>query len=183
MAKINKSQFAILGMLSLSPMSGYEIRRAMEKSTNHFWKESDGQLYPTLEKLVKEGKINRQQVRQHGARKSHIYELTPDGQQILLEWLMDPGYVISVRSEFMLKIFFGGNVAPDAMKHLIESFYFQQKQQLQILEQAKSDLCEKDPALKKHIPYWKLCIRFADLRIRANMQWCEEILAVPPSLD
>ena len=159
-------------------MSGYEIRRAMEKSTNHFWKESDGQLYPTLEKLVKENKIACQQVRRQGARKSKIYALTPEGKEALMQWLLDPDYVISIRSEFMLKIFFGGNADPLVTRALIEGFYVQQKQQMQMLEQARIRLGEKDPSLKKHLPYWKSCVRFAELRIRANLQWCEEMLAL-----
>ena len=35
-------RYAILGMLSIEPMSGYEIRQTMQQSTENFWAESDG---------------------------------------------------------------------------------------------------------------------------------------------
>ncbi len=41
---------ALLGMLSLRPMSGYEIRQAIEGSIGNFWRESYGQIYPTLKR-------------------------------------------------------------------------------------------------------------------------------------
>ena len=43
---------ALLGMLSLGPMSGYEIRQPIEESIGNFWRESFGQIYPTLKRLV-----------------------------------------------------------------------------------------------------------------------------------
>lgn len=181
MAKVNKSQFAILGMLSLYPMSGYEIRRSMEKSTNNFWKESDGQLYPSLEKLVNERKINCQGVRKHGARESKIYELTPLGKEALEQWLLDPECVSSVRSEFMLKVFFGANVSPEVTRELIMNFRQQQKQQLLTLQQAKTEVQQvQECASKAHKPYWEICIRLGELRLQSSLQWCDEALALLP---
>ena len=49
------TRYAILGLLSLAPMSGYEIRKVAASSIGHFWSESYGQIYPTLRKLVAAG--------------------------------------------------------------------------------------------------------------------------------
>lgn len=40
MAKEHKSRYAVLGMLSLGPMSGYDIKKVIEESINNFWQES-----------------------------------------------------------------------------------------------------------------------------------------------
>ena len=55
MAKKQKTRSAILGLLSWQPMSGYDIKKLIEMGLRHFWSESYGQIYPTLEQLVKEG--------------------------------------------------------------------------------------------------------------------------------
>src|SRR5258707_12735330 len=55
MAKENKSRYALLGMLSIRPGSGYDIKKFMEQSTSNFWHESYGQIYPLLKQLVDEG--------------------------------------------------------------------------------------------------------------------------------
>ena len=40
----SKTPYAILGMLSIEPMSGYDIRQIMRNSTANFWSESDGKF-------------------------------------------------------------------------------------------------------------------------------------------
>ena len=49
-----KSKYAILGMLSISPMSGYDIKKEVETSISNFWTESYGQIYPVLKSLIAE---------------------------------------------------------------------------------------------------------------------------------
>ena len=55
--KPRSSRFALLGLLALRPMSGYEIRKTIERSISNFWNESFGQIYPTLADLVAEGLV------------------------------------------------------------------------------------------------------------------------------
>ena len=52
MTKENKSKYALLGILSMCPGSGYDIKKLMEQSTSNFWSESYGQIYPILKQLV-----------------------------------------------------------------------------------------------------------------------------------
>ena len=40
MAKTNKTELALLGMLNLEPMSGYDLRHEIEESIGYFWQES-----------------------------------------------------------------------------------------------------------------------------------------------
>ncbi|TMC59560.1 MAG: PadR family transcriptional regulator [Chloroflexota bacterium] len=43
MAKENKSKYAVLGVLSRCPGSGYDIKKFMEQSTSNFWNEKGQQ--------------------------------------------------------------------------------------------------------------------------------------------
>ena len=53
--RINKTQYAILGALSIQTMSGYDIKKWLLEVTGSFWAESPGQIYPTLSKLLADG--------------------------------------------------------------------------------------------------------------------------------
>ena len=55
---INKTRYAILGVLLDGPTSGYEIKSLMGRSTVYFWRESDSTIYPMLKVLAKEGKVS-----------------------------------------------------------------------------------------------------------------------------
>ena len=50
---------ALLGLLSLGPMSGYDIRQLIPRSIGYFWNESYGQIYPGLKRLAAAGLVEK----------------------------------------------------------------------------------------------------------------------------
>jgi DNA-binding PadR family transcriptional regulator len=81
-------QFAVLGMLKLRPMTGYEIKQAYQKGPANFMPISFGQIYPALAKLGKEKMVR--QDKQPGRRGSIRYFIIRKGEQALREWLFSP---------------------------------------------------------------------------------------------
>ena len=57
---------ALLGLLSMAPMSGYDMRTVISQSIGHFWSESFGQIYPALKRLTAEGFVEKKTERQKG---------------------------------------------------------------------------------------------------------------------
>ena len=104
MSKVNKTRYAILGMLSIEPMSGYDIRKTIKDSTQYFWNESNGQLYPTLAKLVEEKQIIAK-IKGEGDRGKTIYKITSVGRTNLKAWLHKDVEQYTVRDELLLKVF------------------------------------------------------------------------------
>src|SRR5256885_17054267 len=77
--RANTSRYAILGVLSRRAMSGYDVKKLIERSIAHFWNESYGQIYPILNRLAAEGLAERRRERQRGRAGRHVYSLTPQG--------------------------------------------------------------------------------------------------------
>lgn len=102
---LNGTACVILGMLRVRPMSGYEIKQAVDQSTRFFWAASYGQIYPELRRLEQEGLIEGEQA-PRGARKRIVYTLTPAGEQALKDWLQEPPAPPELRFEGLLKLFF-----------------------------------------------------------------------------
>ena len=46
---------AILGLLNYEPMTGYDLKKTIDISINHFWPAVQSQIYTTLAKMEKEG--------------------------------------------------------------------------------------------------------------------------------
>ena len=70
MSSRSTSRYALLGMLSIRPMSGYDIKKLIEASISNFWTESYGQIYPILKTLVAEKLVTRttaETIRQTGS--------------------------------------------------------------------------------------------------------------------
>ena len=73
MRSVNKTRYAILGMLLDGPCSGYEIKALMNRSTVYFWREFDSTIYPMLKILAKEGKAVATVVNIGKARIWYVY--------------------------------------------------------------------------------------------------------------
>src|SRR5881409_2232969 len=97
--------YVILGMLGWRPMSGYEIKSIVDKSTRFFWAASYGQIYPELRRLAAAGLIAGKASPQ-GGRRRNVYRLTPAGRKELRAWLDADPEVYELRDEALLKLFF-----------------------------------------------------------------------------
>lgn len=102
---LNGTAHVILGMLRIQPMSGYEIKQAVDQSTRFFWAASYGQIYPELRRLAREGLIEGEPAAR-GARRRTVYTLTPEGEEALDAWLEEPPEPPELRFEGLLKLFF-----------------------------------------------------------------------------
>lgn len=117
----SRTTYAILGFLADGPKSGYEIKQDIEVQANHFWSESFGQIYPVLKKLTAEELIEKVDSPDSGKRSRQRYAISALGLAELKEWIVDPAEYATIRSEFLLKLFFGSHVDLDvSLQHLEE---------------------------------------------------------------
>ncbi len=73
--ELSPTAYVILGTLGWRPMSGYEIKSIVDKSTRFFWAASYGQIYPELRRLAAAGLIEGKASPQ-GGRRRNVYRLT-----------------------------------------------------------------------------------------------------------
>jgi len=130
-SKENKSRYAILGILSNGPMSGYDIKKFIEVSISNFWSESYGQIYPILKQLSEEGLTSSHTEEQEGKPERYVYTLTSKGWDSLRKWLAEPGEYQVGRIEVLLKLFFGKHNAISTNLEHVRQFRALQVQLLQ----------------------------------------------------
>src|SRR4029078_4855630 len=73
-----QATWAILGLIAQKPRSGYDLKRAIDRTIRHFWAASSGQIYPALRRLEAAGWIAGDDA-PRGARARRIYRITPAG--------------------------------------------------------------------------------------------------------
>jgi PadR family transcriptional regulator, regulatory protein AphA len=98
----------ILGMLSVGPKSGYDIKALTDKSTRFFWAASYGQIYPDLKRLADAGLIEGSEEPQGGRRRT-VYRITAAGRDAFAKWLASDEMTHELRDEGLLKLFFAGS--------------------------------------------------------------------------
>ena len=169
------TRFALLGLLSLGPCSGYDLKKLSQGSIAHFWSESYGQIYPTLRRLEAEGLASRSTQRNPGRPDRQVYALTARGRQELERWLALPARSEPPRSELLLKLFFGGRVPAASSRRQVEAFRALHQQLLERYRQVERSL-RAHHARHPDLPWWLITLNFGRHRSHAFVAWCNETL-------
>ena len=166
----------LLGLLTIEPMSGYDLGLMIRGSVGHFWNESYGQIYPNLKRLAAAGLVTAKTERQKGKPDRRIYSITKKGRERLAEWLAVPPQAEIPRNELLLKLFFGAQVSPQTLIGYVERMAESERAVLHQL----SGVEHEEIAKNEHYPdapYWKMAARFGKLELKAHLRWAEETLA------
>lgn len=175
MAKRNKTRYALLGLLSAQPMSGYDVRKSIQQSMGLFWNESFGQIYPALKTLVDDGLATKTTEAQTDRPDRIVYAITNAGEAELRKWLVEPVEQEARRMEILLKLFLGHLVAPaDNLRHLAR-FRALQAQMLQQCREAERHI-RKGAAQRPDHDYVLMTARYGVHASLAQMNWCDEAI-------
>jgi DNA-binding PadR family transcriptional regulator len=165
----------LLGLLTIGPMSGYDLGQAIRTSVGFFWNESYGQIYPNLKNLAAEGLVTAKTERQKGKPDRHIYTVTKKGRERLAMWLAVAPQPEIPRNELLLKLFFGAQVPAEILIGYVEAMVEKERALVQkFIETGKSVSTQQQ---FPDTPYWLMVARFGQLELEAHLRWGEETLA------
>ncbi|WP_278184582.1 PadR family transcriptional regulator [Desulfofarcimen acetoxidans] len=107
-------------MLLEKPMSGYDIKQYIEIHFPFFFVASYGTIYPTLNKMEKEGYITKQLQIQEGKPNKNVYSITEKGKEAFRAYLDSPVEPLSIRFDFIMRMHFGHHAEMDKIILWIE---------------------------------------------------------------
>ena len=120
-------ELAVLGLLSESPMHGYELRKRLNATLGSFRAFSFGSLYPTLRRLQAAGHIATEDpvtdvdaVPLSSKRSRVTYRITADGKERLGELLRDTGPQSWSDDGFGVHLAFFSRTTSDARMRILE---------------------------------------------------------------
>lgn len=172
---MKQTDYVILGMLSESPLTGYEIKRIIDIRFRFFWSESYGQIYPTLKSLSASGLIEEMVMDTKRKRSRKTYQIRPEGFKELRHWLSQPVERESVRLEILLKMYFSHLIDAKVMIQHILIFQQAHEQDLGILNMFEKELrsiYDDDP----NHPYILRVIDFGQKVNEAYIDWSHETI-------
>jgi PadR family transcriptional regulator AphA len=162
----------VLGLLdSGGPQSGYDLLKRIDSAVGYMWAPAKSGLYTVLGRLEAAGLAVSETVKERGPTKE-VYSLTAAGRAELRAWLSDSTLELAApRDPFLLKLFFARRAAPAAARELVGAYREHVAQLLEEWEQQERD----EPWAT---PLDLMALRFALLRGRATLAWCDEALEI-----
>ena len=170
-----QTAYAVLGLLSFGPGSGYDLKQFADRSISHFyWSPARSQIYGELRRLKKHGLVTEVLVRQVNRPDKRVYRITVEGRELLRQWIETPDNEPGViKSTLLLKVFLGGNADPSKVADRIEAgAEILRDQRAQLLESL--DLCRPG---EDHL-YTVLTIKSGLAYIDASLTWSAESIEI-----
>lgn len=172
---LKASSVSILGLLTVQPMSGYELKKAVDISLSFFWAESFGQLYPQLRKLCEEGLIEKIIQAPAIERDKKTYQITQAGRDSLREWILQNPTSRPPRDELLMKVFFTTEGDPEAVKNHCRQARDEAVTLLRRYEEIDLGLRHVAVGDGKE-KYWRMTLKLGISQTKNFIIWCDEVL-------
>ena len=111
---------AVLTLLSDGPGYGYELKTQFEEAIGPQWGGLNiGHLYQILDRLERDGSLERSHLAQSSRPDRTLYRLTSRGRDELDQWVSEPCVRSGYRDELFLKLFAASRLGAEALARLV----------------------------------------------------------------
>jgi DNA-binding PadR family transcriptional regulator len=169
---------AILGLLSIKPSTGYDIKTNFDNSIKFVWNSDQTQIYKTLSEMIEEKFVSLMVVHQDGKPSKKVYEITDAGMEQLKHWLLKPLKQKNHRNQELLQFFFLGHLSTEEilnnlmrMKQSIEMSLAA----LSYIEQNSYHFNLNDKAFRIHY-FFRKTLELGIMEAKMNFDWITGVI-------
>ena len=136
-AGLSELEVALLALLSIRPMTGYEILRHHARALEPWWETPRTQIYPKLRELQRCGLIEHEYVVQESKPNKRLYSIGPAGSEALASWLASTINVPEMRHHMMMRLFLGNLLPIEETSRLLIGYRDRMAARAESFRQAK----------------------------------------------
>ena len=170
----------LLGFLNYGPMTGYDLKKHIDSSTQFFWHARLSQIYPTLKRLDENGLTESKIKPQEGKPDKKFYAITEKGRAALLSWLNEyPSEVAPSKQPELLKIFFAAELEKEDILTFLRSQLSLRQTQLHKYQTETTTYIEKvikETDLVREGTLWELTRQFGEEHEKMYIAWLEHAI-------
>jgi DNA-binding PadR family transcriptional regulator len=174
--QLTSFEHVLLGLVCLSPSSGYDLKRIFAATPMGIYQPSSGALYPALRRLEAKGLVQAKPLdgARESARQRRVYEPTPAGRTVNLTWLRTPVAPGTVARDLGLHL----------MRFVMMEHVFPREEVLDFLGSLEDALGAFTAELERHAAATNHEYRHAHLALehglavhRASLEWAGHAIA------
>ena len=152
-------EYLLLGLLILSPMTGYQLQQFIKKNLALICSHSAGSVQTALAKLEKEGKITASETAE-GKRRKKLFSVTDAGREAFSAWAAQPMQADRVKNMELSRLFFAGLAGPAERLDAIRDYIRQMEQTRGILCGIRARFQQMNPGELPPGIDWPQVLRF-----------------------
>lgn len=169
-------QHAILGMLSFRPLTGYDLKKAMQGSPFMYWSGNNNQVYKALMELKGEGYLTSEDVHQSGGPSKKVYTITGAGLDELARWSLSPPEAPEMRKPFLVQLAWSWQLGNDELTDLLARYRREVEGQVRI-DRGRAASGRLSPGrTDRERAIWELIYENVEDSYAAELKWIDMVV-------
>lgn len=168
----------LLGLMR-EPASGTDVKRAFDEAIGHFWAAELSQVYPTLNRMERDGLLKSKSEPSERGPPRKVYTVTAAGRKALREWLAQAPNVATERVEWLAQIWFMDET-PERALPFFRTLRDELAREVATLEAIEAHWSAGDPAypeVESDEDFFKqLTLELGLMKGRARLAWVERCI-------
>ncbi|AQR95622.1 PadR family transcriptional regulator [Clostridium saccharoperbutylacetonicum] len=171
-------EYAMLGFLQITPLSGYDMKKMFHASVRHFWAADQSQIYRTLARLTNYELIWSETVIQDGRPNSKVYHITEKGKEEFSKWLTSSITPVEPRISWLIQVFFSGGLSDEEFIRMMEGVASKIRCLMKEFERdaSKDELIPDNKESKRDLFFHKLTFDYGMTMNKSIINWIEETI-------
>ena len=135
-------QYAILGLLSAKPLSGYDLKKIIAESDLFYWSGNSNQIYNNLVQLHQDGLVTVEVHAQESLPARKVYTITEAGRGVLRGWMLADPELPELHHHFLIQLAFTALLSDEELDGLLARY----EQEVDVQQRMALARAENQPA-------------------------------------
>lgn len=167
--------FAILGILSWKPSTGYELKKIFEESSFMYWSGNNNQIYKALLQMQNEGLVTNEVIHQDSSPSKKVYKITEEGIEELKEWVLSNPETPEFKKTFLIQLAWSNLLNNQELNDLLLRYENGLKIQL-LMQQEKSSRSLNSPNRNNQESFiWDMISQNFISSYKTELDWVQEV--------
>lgn len=167
--------YAILGMLSWKPLTGYDMKRMIQDSPIMYWSGNNNQIYKSLVQLLEKGFVTNEVKYQESAPNKKIYSITDSGKAALKEWVLSTEPEIpEIKKSFFIQLLWAGQLGTDEINELLSKYEEIINEHIAMQKEEKKRQKNFPNRSKQEQYIWEMVYDNLRMEYESEMQWIHQ---------
>jgi PadR family transcriptional regulator AphA len=168
-------KYAILGFLSWTPQTGYDLKKLFEESATFHWSGNNNQIYKALVELHNEGLVTLQVQQQVDRPPRKIYSISEQGLSALREWVLSEPELPQVKHSFLVRLAWADQLTPTELDKLIEQYGQEVEVQLLMFREHKQRNQHAPQRTPREIYLWEMILQRWISLYENELEWIQAL--------
>ncbi|HEX2946554.1 MAG TPA: helix-turn-helix transcriptional regulator [Clostridia bacterium] len=167
--------YAILGLLSWKPCTGYELKKIFEESVFMYWSGNNNQIYKSLVQLLDDGMVTNEVQHQESSPSKKIYTITEAGRWYLRNWIVSSPEAPEFKKTFLIQLAWSDQLDDRELDDILSKYENEVKIQIMMVREKWKRRQYSPGRSKREAFLWDMIYENLISSCQNELDWIEKV--------